>query len=75
MRQGVPTAYDKLGKLLDKHGRHNEAQAFLKKAERIKYVRKQMLLVTPIINVWDSSRGNGYFLTIDIVISFPWMTL
>jgi len=40
VRQGVATAYDKLGKLLDKHGRHNEAQAFLKKAVKIGYVRE-----------------------------------
>ncbi|KAK3805029.1 MAG: hypothetical protein J3Q66DRAFT_407918 [Benniella sp.] len=35
MREGVATAYDKLGRLLDRHGRRDEAQAFYKKAGKL----------------------------------------
>jgi hypothetical protein len=34
VREGVATAYVKLGKLLDTHGRHDEAQACYKKGEK-----------------------------------------
>jgi len=35
VREGVATAYVKLGKLLDTHGRRDEAQACYKKGERL----------------------------------------
>jgi hypothetical protein len=36
VREGVVTAYVKLGKLLHTHGRRDEAQACYKKAEKLK---------------------------------------
>ncbi|KAF9353956.1 hypothetical protein BGX34_011286 [Mortierella sp. NVP85] len=35
VREGVATTYVKLGRLLDAHGRHDEAQACYKKGERV----------------------------------------
>jgi len=32
IRKGIATAYDNLGRLLDRHDHHDEAQAFYKKA-------------------------------------------
>jgi hypothetical protein len=35
VREGVATAYGKLSRLLESHGRRDEAQAFHKKAEKL----------------------------------------
>jgi hypothetical protein len=35
VRKGIATAYDNLGRLLDSHGHHDEAQAFYKKAGKL----------------------------------------
>jgi len=45
VRQGIATAYDKLGELLDNHRLHDEAEAFRKKAVTVGYVKEHCRLV------------------------------
>jgi len=44
VRQGIATAYDKLGELLDNHRLHDEAEAFRKKAVTVGYVKEHCVL-------------------------------